>query len=100
MTGFDSTRSAAPLSRHFYFIFLKDKDDHPQITKRMDVMRRIFTKRGFRSEVITLGGKNVWEKIFSSINLADWTSYYTARQYHAEPEAVTMVEEFKKLIAN
>ncbi|MBI4085832.1 MAG: hypothetical protein HY433_01145 [Candidatus Liptonbacteria bacterium] len=99
MSGFDATRSAAPLSRHFYFIFLKDKDDHPQIIKRMDVMRRIFTNRGFRSEVILLGGKNCWEKIFSSIMLADWTSYYTGKQYHAEPEAVKMIEEFKRLVA-
>lgn len=99
MSGFDATRSAAPLSRHFYFIFLKDNDDHPQIIKRMDVMRRIFTQRGFRSEVISLSGKTPWEKIFSSINLADWTSYYTGRQYHAEPEVVGMIEEFKKLIA-
>ena len=97
-SGGDATRSAAPLSRHFYFIFLKDRDDHPQIMKRMDVMRRIFTKRGFRSEVVSLIGKNAWEKIFSSIMLADWTSYYTGRQYNAEPEAVAMIEEFKKLV--
>ncbi len=100
MAGFDATRSAAPLSQHFYFIFLKDKDDHPQIIKRMDVMRRIFTKRGFRSEVVLLRGKNCWEKIFSSIMLADWTAYYTGRQYNAEPEAVAMIEEFKKLVAS
>jgi len=99
MISFDTTKSAASLSKHFYFILLKDKDDHSQITKRMDVLRKLFAKRGLRSEVVLLNGKNAWEKIFSSIMLADWTSYYTARHYHAEPEKVGMVEEFKKLIA-
>src|SRR3989344_221653 len=86
MISFDTTKSAASLSKHFYFILLKDKDDHSQITKRMDVLRKLFAKRGLRSEVVLLNGKNAWEKIFSSIMLADWTSYYTARPYHAEPE--------------
>jgi glucose/mannose-6-phosphate isomerase len=99
MTGFDVKRSTARLSRNFHFIFLKDREDLPRIAKRMNMMFKIFTKRGFRTEVLSLYGKNVWEKIFSSLNLADWTAYYTAKLYNVEPEEVPMVEEFKKLIA-
>lgn len=98
MTGFDVKRSTARLSRKFHFLFLVDKEDHPRIIKRMNVMWKIFTKRGFRAEVLPLRGKNVWEKIFASLNLADWTAYYTAKLYNVEPEEVPMVEEFKKLI--
>ncbi len=99
MTGFDVKRSTVRLSRNFHFIFLTDKEDEPRIIKRMSTMGKIFTKRGFRAEVLPLRGKNVWEKIFTSLNLADWTAYYTAKLYNVEPEKVPMVEEFKKMIA-
>lgn len=99
MISFDGSPSTAPLARRFHFMFLKDGDDHPQIIKRMEVTRKLFAKRGFRSEVVPLVGKNPWEKIFSSIMLADWTAYYISKHYGAEPEAIPMIEEFKKLIA-
>ncbi len=98
-SGGDAKRSTARLSRNFHFIFLTDKEDGPRIAKRMSVMRKIFAKRGFKSEILPLRGGNVWEKIFSSLSLADWTAYYTAKLYGVEPEEVPMVEEFKKLIA-
>lgn len=110
ISSFDAGGGSAPgegthsrirkLSQNFCFIFLTDADDHPRIIKRMRVMRRIFTKRGFRVETLPLRGKNAWQKMFSSIVLADWTAYYTAQQYHADPEAVPTIEEFKNLIAN
>jgi len=99
LISFDTTPRAAALSRPFHFIYLQDKADDPRITKRMAVMRRLLGARGFRSEVVTLSGKNSWEKIFSSIMLADWTAYYLARHYRAEPEMVKMIEEFKRLVA-
>lgn len=98
MTGFDVRRGTARLSRNFHFVFLTDKEDDPRIVKRMKTMAGIFMKRGFRVEILSLRGKNVWEKIFSSLNLADWTAYYTAKLYGVEPEEVPLVEEFKKLI--
>ncbi|RJQ29480.1 bifunctional phosphoglucose/phosphomannose isomerase [Candidatus Parcubacteria bacterium] len=99
MIGFDVNRSTVSLSRRFHFIFLEDPDDDPRILKRMRVTRKLFAGRGFRSDAVPLRGRNVWEKVFSSIVLADWASYHVARQYHSEPEAVAMIEKFKKLIA-
>ena len=99
MTGFDVKRSTARLSRNFHFIFLADKEDEPRIIKRMKIMQKLFLRRGFRAEILPLRGKNVWEKIFASLNLADWTAYYTAKLYKVEAEEVPMVEEFKKMIA-
>lgn len=98
MTGFDVKESTAHLSKHFYFIFLKDMNDHPKIIKRMNITERLYRERGLPVEPMILGGKNVLYKIFSSLLLADWTSYYLAEQYGVDPEKVPMVEEFKKLI--
>ncbi len=98
MTGFDIKDSSRHLSQNFIFFFLTDKNDHPQIKKRMIVLKKLYEDRSLQVEVLRLTGKNKFHKIFSSLVLADWTAYWTARQYNLEPEQVPMVEEFKKLI--
>jgi len=98
MTGFDVQEPTAHLSRNFYFIFLKDMNDHPKIIKRMNITERLYRERGLPVEPMILGGKNALYKIFSSLLLADWTSYYLAEQYGVDAEKVPMVEEFKKLV--
>ena len=99
MTGFDIKDSTKELSSKFYFIILKDKKDNPEISKRMDVLTKLYKDRNFQVEIIELNGKNTWHKIFSSLILADWVAYYTALGYGLDSEQVPMVEEFKKLIS-
>jgi len=108
MTGFDVKKSTAGLSENFHFIFLRDTADNPRIQKRMKITAQIFAKKKLPVEIVELRdlptprlrqtSKNVFHKIFYSLVLADWTSYFTAKQYGVEPEQVPLVEEFKKLI--
>ena len=98
MIGFDVKDSSQELSEKFYFVFLRDPDDHPQIKKRFKVLESLYQNRGLRVEAIDLAGETVLEKIFSSLLLADWFAFYTAQNYGLESELVPMVEEFKKLI--
>lgn len=98
MTGFDIKDSSRHLSQNFMFFLLTDKDDYPQIQKRMGILKKLYEDRSLQVEVLELIGKNKLHKIFSSLVLADWIAYYTAMQYNLEPEQVPMVEEFKKLI--
>lgn len=97
MTGFDVKESTAPLSEKFSFIFLKDDDDDSRIQKRMEILERFYRQRNLKIEVVKLGG-SPYLKIFSSFLVANWTAYCLAEYYGVEPEAVPMVEEFKKLI--
>ncbi len=99
MTGYDVQESSKELSSCFYFIFLKNEDDHPRVQKRMEILEQLYTDRGLSVEVITVSGANKAEKIFSSLLLADWTAVNTAENYGLEAEQVPMVEEFKKLMA-
>jgi glucose/mannose-6-phosphate isomerase len=99
MTGFDVQESSRQLSDGFYFIILKDSDDHPKIQKRMDVLKKLYEGRGLQVEMIKLEGKTLGEKMFSSLVLADWTAVHSAALYGLESEQVPMVEEFKKMIA-
>lgn len=82
----------------FYFIMLRDNNDHPQNKKRFDVMADLMRKKKIGVEIIEIEGDNVFEKVFSSLYLGDWTSYYLALNYNQDPTPVDMVEEFKDLI--
>lgn len=96
MIGFNYQNS---LVKKFYFLFLKDQQDEPKIKKRMVILEKIFSKHHLPVETILLEKGPPFYKIFSSLILADWTSYYTALQYKLNPEEVKMIEEFKKLIS-
>ncbi len=98
MTGFDTIQSTKRLSERFHFIFLKDGADIPRIKTRMNITEKLFKDRGFQVESISISHKNTFLKVFSTLLLADWTAYYTAKEYGAEPELVPMVEDFKKMM--
>jgi glucose/mannose-6-phosphate isomerase len=99
MTGFDIIDSTKQLSAPFHFVFLKDSQDHPRVSRRMDICKSLYQARGLSVETVELAGHTRWERIFGSLLIADWAAYYTALAYGADPEQVPMVEEFKKLMA-
>ncbi len=100
MTGFDIKKTTKTLSKNFRCILLRDNDDDTRIQKRMTVLKSLYEKRGLRVEEIHMKIVPRLHKIFSTIVLADWVSYYTAKLYSVEPEKVPMVEEFKELISH
>jgi glucose/mannose-6-phosphate isomerase len=98
INGFNVNSSTLKLSERFYFLMLSDAEDGPKIKKRMEITEKIYTDRKLPIKMIGLKGKNKFLKIFNSLALANFTAYFTAKNYGVEPEAVSMVEEFKKMI--
>lgn len=98
MTGFDRIPTTKELSERFHFIFLEDAGDQPKIMRRMEITKELFGDRGLPVTASVLLGKTIFEKIFNSLLLADWTSLYLSRAYGTVPDKVPMIEEFKKLI--
>jgi glucose/mannose-6-phosphate isomerase len=98
MTGFDVKETTKNLSQNFIFLLLFDEEDHHKIQKRMTILKNLYEGRNLKVEVLKLEGQNKFHKIFSSLVLADWTSFLLAKEYKVEPEGVPMVEEFKKLM--
>ncbi len=92
MVGFTNPQSK------FFFVMLLDEEDHPQNIKRFKVMKDLMAKKGMESEIIKITGEDVFEKVFTSLCLGDWASYYLALEYGIDPTPVDMVEEFKELI--
>lgn len=99
MSGFDHIPATKKLSENFHFIFVADADDSPKILRRMEVLADLYNTRGFKVNMVQLAGATIFEKVFNSLLLADWTALSLSKTYNTEPESVALVEEFKKLIA-
>lgn len=84
----------------FFLIMLKDQEDNPRNLKRYEATKQLLSGKGIESEIIEMDGEDVFSKMFLSISLADWTSYYLALEYNQDPTPVDMVEELKKIIAS
>lgn len=84
----------------FYLVMLKDPDDNPMNLKRYTATADLLKEKDIESEIIELEGKDVFSKMFLSITLADWTSYYLALEYGQDPTPVDMVEKLKKILAS
>lgn len=98
MTGFDIKPINRHLSSNMIFTFLRDKDDHQRVQKRFDVLKEVLEKRDMKIIEIDIEGETKLDKLFSSVILSAWISYYLSFYYKTEPSSVPMVEEFKKLI--
>jgi glucose/mannose-6-phosphate isomerase len=84
----------------FFVIMLKDRDDNPRNLKRYESTASLLKEIGIDSEIIDMEGENVFSKMFSSINYADWMSYYLALEYGQDPTPVDLVEKLKKILAS
>ncbi len=85
---------------NFHIIFIKDKEDHPKVKKRMEIVRKIAEEKGIGTSLIETEGSNLLERIIHTIYLGDWTSYYLALEYGIDPTPVEMVERLKKMLAD
>ncbi len=78
-----------------HVIILKDTSDHPRNIKRMKLTAGIIEKSGGKTTTIDFKEGSLLFKIFSSLMLGDFTSYYLALEYGIDPTPVATVEEFK-----
>lgn len=83
----------------FHIVTLLDKNDHPQIKKRMKITAKLYAKNGIESTPIEISKHNIFSLIFQALLLGDWASYYLALAYKQDPTPVKMVEDLKKILA-
>lgn len=100
MTGFDTGEAMREAAAHYAFILLKDASDDARVAKRMDVFGELMTSRSFSVHEVLLEGEHQFKKIFQSLLYAHWAAFTLAERYGVDPEAVPMVEDFKKRIAS
>jgi glucose/mannose-6-phosphate isomerase len=84
----------------FMILMLSDPETHPRILKRFSVTAGLLREKGIEAEIIDMQGDTVFSKVFLSILLGDFTTYYLALEYGVDPTPVDMVEDLKKLLVS
>lgn len=79
----------------FVIIMLRDEHDNPRIIKRMDVCKDIMEERVDVIEVHTQG-ESLLSRMFSTIYLGDFTSYYQALRNRVDPAPVNVIARLKE----
>lgn len=83
----------------FLIIMLRDPDDFQKNLNRYTATAKILKKLKTDTMTLDLQGKSAIEKIFRSLALADFISYYLAMIYEQDPTPVKSVEELKAMLA-
>ncbi len=80
-------------------VILEDKEDHPRIQRRMEVVKEIIEK--LKVEVIDIEscGENLLSRMFSLIQLGDFVSFYLAVLNNEDPTPVKVIDYLKNELA-
>jgi len=84
------------LKANFHFIIFSDKDIHHRNLKRMELFADLAKEKGADVDIIEMEGDNALEKMFNTLILGDWVTYYLALEYGQDPVPVKIVEDFKR----
>lgn len=83
----------------FHILTFLNKQDHPQIQKRMHITAELLKEKGIKTTFIEIPAeKNIFYTIFYTLILGEWISYYLALEYGQDPTPVIMVEKLKDLL--
>lgn len=85
-----------PKGSKLHIIIIRDKNDHPHNLKRMNIFSQLLEEKGVKTDFIDIKEGDILFKLFSTLVLGDWVSYYLALEYKVDPTPVEMVEVFKK----
>ena len=85
--------------KKFHAVYLTDEGYHPQIKKRFDIMKKILSP--FTGDIIEVysQGKGRLARMFSTINLGDFTSVYLAYLYGVDPTRIPAIDSLKEELA-
>jgi len=80
-------------------VILKDRDDHPRIKRRMEIVKGIIEKEGVKAVVVESCGETLLSRIFSLIQLGDFVSFYLAILNREDPFPVKVIDFLKNELA-
>ncbi|MGH8004784.1 MAG: bifunctional phosphoglucose/phosphomannose isomerase [Limisphaerales bacterium] len=83
------------LSGKLAAVFLQDKDDHPRIAARMNIVEDILKKKKIPVIKLVSKGESVLERMFYAILLGDFASYYLAILNGVNPKPVEVIDYLK-----
>ncbi len=84
-----------PYRDYLATVILHDSDDHPQVNKRMQIVKRIISELGVPVHDVHPLGTTTLERMFSLIQMGDFVSYYLAVLNEVDPTPVKVIERLK-----
>ncbi len=84
------------LKANYYVIIFKEEHDYMKLRKQMEITKELVKKHNIAVTEIALTGSSLLTKIFSSIYIGDWCSYFLALKYKIDPTPVKIIEELKR----
>jgi len=91
MVGFEGG-----MNRYFKIIILESGNDEKRIKKRISLFVKIAKKKKIGIFSVKIKEGSPLFRVFSTIILGNWSSYYLALENKVKPGPVKIVEEFKK----
>lgn len=82
-----------------FVIILRDEKENPRLLKQLNISQDLLSKYGIEKEIVNIPGKNNLEKIFYSIILGMWTSYWLALNYKIDPTPIETVKNIKEKLS-
>lgn len=82
-----------------HILFLHDRDDHPQIVRRFEVMASIIKKKVDGVTRIHSIGESCLARLFSLVQLGDFVSVYLALLQKHDPTPIPAIDILKKKLA-
>jgi glucose/mannose-6-phosphate isomerase len=76
-------------------LFLRAPSDHPCNHLRLDLTRQGFMVKGLNTDVYEAQGESPLAHIWTTLHFGDYTAYYLAMAYGADPTPVEALESFK-----
>lgn len=77
-------------------VILRDKDDHKQIAHCMDIVSNIISEKNVEVIELHTKGDDLLPRLFSLIQLADYTSFYMALINEVDPTPIRVIDYLKE----
>lgn len=81
--------------RRIGVVLLRDKGDHAQVQRRLDLTREVILGRGAGVHEVWSEGDSLFARIMSVLYLGDFLSLYLAYLNHTDPTPVQVIDSFK-----
>jgi glucose/mannose-6-phosphate isomerase len=80
-------------------ILLIDKEDNPRVQRRMEIVEELIEDQTASLHILKTRGHTRLTRMFSLIQLADWTSFYLAMESNVDPTPIAKIDLLKSKLA-
>ncbi len=80
-------------------VLLIDKEDNPRVQRRMEIVEELVKDQASSIHILKTRGQAKLTRLFSLIQLADWTSFYLAMLSDIDPTPIAKIDLLKSKLA-